>query len=77
MLSGSIYSQSAIVGIEGGAGGPYNQYNTLETGSIIAQIDGPNTNITVTGGGDYMNFLYRLVLSFLMMQQIQVFFLKI
>ena len=65
MLSGSIYSQSAIVGIEGGAGGPYNQYNTLETGSIIAQIDGPNTNITVTGGGDYMNFLYRLDAFFL------------
>ena len=65
MLSGSIYSQSAIVGIEGGAGGPYNQYNTLETGSIIAQIDGPSTNITVTGGGDYMNFLYRLGAFFL------------
>ena len=65
MLSGSIYSQSAIVGIEGGAGGPYNQYNTLETGSIIAQIDGPNTNVTVTGGGNYMNFLYRLGAFFL------------
>ena len=35
MLSGSIelYSQSAIVSIDGGAGGPYNAYNTLETGS--------------------------------------------
>ena len=65
MLSGSIYSQSVIVGAEGGAGGPYNQYNTLETGSIIAQIDGPSTNITATGGGPYVNFLYRLGAFFL------------
>ena len=65
MLSGSIYSQSAIVSIDGGAGGPYNAYNTLETGSIIAQIDGPSSNITVVGGGPYVNFLYRLGAFFL------------
>ncbi len=58
MLSGSIYSQSAIVGIEGGAGGPYNQYNTLETGSVILQADGPSSNVTF-GAGTRYNFFYR------------------
>ena len=65
MLSGSIYSQSAIVDIDGGAGGPYNQYNTLETGSVIFQLDGPNTNVTF-GAGTRANLLYRVGSFFLL-----------
>ena len=59
MLSGSIYSQSAIVDIDGGAGGPYNQYNTLETGSVIFQLDGPTLTITV-GAATRTNLLYKV-----------------
>ena len=58
MLSGSVYSQSVIVGIEGGAGGPYNAYNTLETGSVLFQLDGPITNATFAAATEY-NLLYR------------------
>ena len=59
MLSGSVYSQSVIVGIEGGAGGPYNAYNTLETGSVLAQLDGP-TNIFGLTAGVRFNILQRI-----------------
>ena len=65
MLSGSIYSQSAIVSIDGGAGGPYNQYNTLETGSVIFQLDGPSTN-TVFAAGTRLNLLYKVNATFLL-----------
>ena len=57
MLSGSIYSQSVIVGIDGGAGGPYNAYNTLETGSVLAQLDGPTNTFTINSK---FNILQRI-----------------
>jgi len=65
MLSGSIYSQSVIVDFDGGAGGPYNQYNTLETGSVLFQLDGPAVNVTF-GAGVRTNLLYRAGSFFLL-----------